>query len=541
MPLRPSVSRHKKFLLLFCALCYLYFRGVGDHGLFDPLEGLNASVSLNMASRGEPFYPMAGELPFAGSTLGFWWLNALSLCAFGWSEFATRFFPACAALLIAVAAAVMARPEGRRAAYYAALVSGTTLLSFLPSQLSSVHTLYAALMGLALTGFVRGRGDPRFRPLAHAGAILALVVYGPAGFLLPWLTLFLYSQLVDDPDSVLPFLLNRPGLFITAGIGLGYLLLLKVKNPVMLSLLGYLPSSTTLLPFLPVMMTGFFPWCGYLLQAFVSACPRSMDDLLNPEGPRLFLLLWTTVFAFSALLSEDALALTACLPSLAVLTALYMDESVTRNTVEGAQRATALNLLLTTFLLAGGLPLLFSLYPELGVAFSSLLVWVFFSLLFLFASWYYARTKQLVKLWRHTGLIALLSLLPLAGAFDLVAEATSLRSVGLYLRGELKKGEVVVQYAMNRPSLFFYTAHDSVLTAAAPLPDIQGQRSLGDPELHRLWKETARVYLLIDRDQPLSSPLPESVSDVYRSGRLLLLSNRSHAVPVQAAPVLPTP
>ncbi|WP_208873501.1 hypothetical protein, partial [Fretibacterium fastidiosum] len=43
-------GRRRNLLIFLTILAYLYFRGIGDHGLLDPLEGVNASVGLTMAT-----------------------------------------------------------------------------------------------------------------------------------------------------------------------------------------------------------------------------------------------------------------------------------------------------------------------------------------------------------------------------------------------------------------------------------------------------------------------------------------------------------
>ena len=58
-------SRHKVALLIALALGYLYFRGIGDHGLLDPLEGANA------AFQGGLHVPSVGEMPYLGRSMGF--------------------------------------------------------------------------------------------------------------------------------------------------------------------------------------------------------------------------------------------------------------------------------------------------------------------------------------------------------------------------------------------------------------------------------------------------------------------------------------
>ncbi|MBQ7267408.1 MAG: hypothetical protein IJR11_03465, partial [Synergistaceae bacterium] len=86
--------RIKPAVLFGLLLVYIFFRGIGDHGLIDSVEGVNASVAAHMAGSGNYFVPKIGTALSSGSTMGSWWLSALGLKLFGWGEFAVRFFSA---------------------------------------------------------------------------------------------------------------------------------------------------------------------------------------------------------------------------------------------------------------------------------------------------------------------------------------------------------------------------------------------------------------------------------------------------------------
>ena len=517
-------SRHKVALLIALALGYLYFRGIGDHGLLDPLEGVNAAVGANAAFQGVLRVPAVGEMPCLGRSMGFWWLEALSLGVFGWEEYSVRFWSALAGLGMAAAAAVAVGKGRPRGACLAAVISGTTLLSFVVSQLAAPHALYACLVSFALASFVRSGDDRRCAVPAHAAAALAFVVHGPEGLLLPWLCLYLYSVLTDDPGALTRPLFYGPGLAVGGVLALGYVFLLHAGSPMLLTLMRY--RAPVSFPFvLPVLLAGTLPWTGFLLRAAAASWPRSGEDLLNPEGPRLLLLVWTGVF-FVFGVSGDPLALVACIAPLAALAGICLDEWLEKGRISMIQGAVALNLACLFLALAVGLPLLLRTFPVLAAALLSILPWVFFTALFGFASWYYAKTKQGAKLARNLSAAAMLALLPLAGVFDLLAEAVSLQEVGLTLRDTVRREDILAQYAMNRPSLFFYTLKSPVLVNSPLVPGLAEQKVESDTALHLLWESTNRVLLLIGSDQRILAPLPQEVNVLYDSGRFLVLSNR---------------
>ena len=504
---------------------YLYFRGIGDHGLLDPVEGINASVSLSMLFSSAA-HPQLNGTPFAGSTLGYWWMSSLSLLLFGWNEFAVRFWSVCGGLGMAIAAALSVRQTSSRAAYYAALISATSLLSYFSSQLSSVHTLYSALVSFCMAAFACAPGNPRLYIAGHISSALAFIAYGPAGIILPWFALFLYSILIDDLTIFRKAFLNVFGLSFSVSVSLGYILFLYFKNPALLAFLRYIPSSTAPVSCFLALTAGFFPWLGYFISAILSALPRGEEEILNPEGPGLFILVWLGVFAFFGLFSGDGLLLTTCVPAMSALTGLFIDRVTAKDEIKKIQTATTINILLFAVFLAVAFPIILVFYPDFSYTLMSTLPWVFFSALFIFAIWQYAKKLQPLKLWRHAGLTAMLSLLPLAGAFDLYAEGTSVQSSGLFLRNNIKEESTLIQYAINSPSLYFYTGHNYLLVNGKILPELLGQKQFNDTDLHNHWKGKHRVFLLIDRAEQLQAPLPDEINNLWGTGRLFILSNK---------------
>ena len=109
--MRKFIKNHKAAILFGIILFYLYFRGIGDHGLIGNVEGVNASVALHMLGGENYFVPKIGECLTAGSTMGTWWLFAAALKIFGWGEFSVRFFSALSGLGMILISALLARSD----------------------------------------------------------------------------------------------------------------------------------------------------------------------------------------------------------------------------------------------------------------------------------------------------------------------------------------------------------------------------------------------------------------------------------------------
>ena len=236
------------------------------------------------------------------------------------------------------------------------------------------------------------------------------------------------------------------------------------------------------------------------------------------------------------------LFLSAAFPALASLCGDYFAKATEERNILAFQRTVLYEICFMAPFLCVGLFWLFrNKDGAIRNTMTSMAPWAFFCCLFLFAAWYYARTRQPKKFMLHTSVASLLCLLPLAGAFQLLSENTSLREVGHFLRDDLASRDVVVQYAMNRPSLFFYTAHDSLPTLTAPFPALPGQKIMDPALLLRMWNGADRVFMLIERRQQISVPLSQEVYNLKEAQELVVLSNRRDREKVDFVPAVGIP
>jgi 4-amino-4-deoxy-L-arabinose transferase-like glycosyltransferase len=526
-------SAHKAAFSICAALLFLFFRGIGDHGLLDPVEGINASVTLNMAGRLDFFNPLAGDLPYLGKSLGFWWLSALTLILSGWREWPLRLWPALGGLGMAAASWFIARRMmNERAANCAAVLTGTSLLTYAASQLAAPYTLYAFCVTAALAGAVYGFRDRRFFLLLHGASSAAMLVCGPAGLLLPWLCLLLYACLTEQYRFFADALFYMPGLSATLALGGGYALLLYFKSPALLASIRYLPPSAAFGSFpsaLLFLAFGFFPWAGLVPETIKRSRPRDWLLILPSERENVLLFAWTAVFLFFGLFSRDAFFLAAPLPALAALCAARVMEAVESGDIKTLRRMTVWEFrFFGACLLLGLLCFFFGGANPLRKTLMSLVPWAASFVLFLFAGWRYVETRQPLKWILALGVAALLSLMPLAGVFDLLADRISPREIGLFLRETLKlsQNDRIAQYGANRPSLFFYTAKDSLLFHASPIPGVVGQKIENDALLNEIWGKSRRVFMIVEREQKILRPLRTLPYNVYEKNDQVVLSDR---------------
>lgn len=523
--------KNKTFIFLLFILAYLHLRGIGDHGLLDPLEGVHASVSLSMAAGQGLLSPSIEGLPYMGKSLGFWWMECLSLKLFGWNEFSVRLISAFAALGLALVSGQIARRvKDERAGLYSTVIAGSTLLLFIVSQLASPHALYGFSLALTLMGLVYGLRDIRYFTLFHIATSIAFIVHGPSGILLPWVVFLLYAWTVEQEFYFLNALFYKPGLLAAVILAGGYILLLKFQNPILLMLMRYNPPAPAFSSSAKALLLAFAalcPWGGLFIASLKEACPQRWDFIPPSQRDRFLLLIWIIVFFIFGSFSGDSLALISIIPAVSVLCGLKLTQTIETSDLRAAKNIVALTSLWFVILLVVAFPWIRFLYPGfLGNTWLSILPWMFFYSLFLFAAAYYSNTRQLKKLALHLCSVSLISLLPLAGVYDLLAEYASLRTIGLYLRDEAEAKDFLLQYSMNRPSLFFYTAQNPIPVNALPLSGLVGQKTIGEDELNHLWLEPRRVFLILDRRQTLPSPLPGEVFNLEEANGLAVLSNK---------------
>ncbi|MBQ7219359.1 MAG: glycosyltransferase family 39 protein [Synergistaceae bacterium] len=525
--LRLNSLLRKPAFLFGALLFYLYFRGIGDHGLIDPVEGINASASIHMSASGNYFVPRIGNALLTGKTMLTWWLSAVALKLFGWSEFAVRFWSALSGLGMAWASAKAAKSEFRRSSWLAASVCASMTGCFVVSQIASSHAIYSCLTAITMAGAVRSRENLRWLIPAHLASSLAFMAHGASGLFLPYMAVIIYSVLSEDWDMMRNFFTWPAGIIITVIIAGFYLVALIIANP---ELVHFLRCMNHVYTFGGIagasvfVFMCFVPWAGFLIRAVFEVVPR---DLPAKKSPEFFLLVWAGVFAFAALASGDLLSVASCLPALSALLGLRLGEWLSAKKLYSVRMSVMITVLLLVPVLYMVLPFTMNILPVVKASLLSLIPWGIIAGLFIFGSWYYTRTKQIAKWVRNVPGAALLCLMPLAGVFNLTADMYSVRDIGRRLGGLVEGSNTVIQYGVNHPSVYFYTYRNSYIIEAELTPGLQEKNFAAEYSLiGSLWQGKERVFLIMDNDMHPDTPLPQNITHILESEGILLLSNQ---------------
>lgn len=527
-----KLFRNKSALIFILLLFYLYFRGAGDHGLIDPVEGINASIELHMLASGNYFVPKIGEALTAGHSLGTWWLSAFAISVFGWGEFAVRFWSVISGLGMIFACVLASRKsddDRARKAWLSASVCAGMTLCFVVSQIASSHALYACMTALVMAGIIRSRKNKKWLVLAHVALTFAFIVHGFEGMLLPFTAVIIYCVLCRDWELLKDFFTWPAGIIITIFFCGIYFITIVLVNPYLAHFMrcqNYAYTFGGIIGTIIFAFMSFAPYHGFILRALYEVLPREYPARKSPE---LFMLVWAFVFASAAFLSGDILSLAACIPAVSAILGIKIDSWLAQKKLLSIRFSVMISILLLGPLLYILLPaiILTGTFPAINAALISLIPWEILTGLFLFACWYYTKTRQITKWVRNVPAAALLCLMPLAGIFNLTADVYSVRNIGMRLRDIIKGNDLVIQYSVNYPSIYFYSLRNSILIDSELTGGVEEKKFImNDEMLHRIWDRNQRIFLMIPQEKRPENPLPQNIFHIIEDDGILLLSNQ---------------
>ncbi len=534
--------------------------------MIDPIEGVNASVSLHVSATGNYFEPRLGSSLIAGASLGYWWLSAIALKIFGWEEFSVRFFSALSGLAMIFLAALSAKrfpDDNSRKSWLAACIAASMTICFVASQIASPNSILAFLTSMIMFGLVKSMSENNANWLmfAHVGIILSFVLNGYDTLILAVLAVFIFCYVLNDYDLLVKFLGYMPG-SVTSILAIGiYLVTLIAINPLILHFMRCEPPDLPTLGVfggLTFVLGSFMPWQGFIIRAIYEVMSRAkyfieMNRLesefesgesvgsgfeqkfasdqevfdRNVFYQRFFLIVWAMIFGIAAILTGKFLSLAGCVVPFAALLGDVLDGWLSRERILSVGMSLLIDVPLIFVNIFVILPLGIIFVPIFRASVISLVPWAGIVILFVMAAWYYAKTRQILKWSRNVMALALFALMPLSGVMDLIAEVTSIRVQGLELQKLVQKDDVIVQYYENHPSMFFYTYRDSSLVNAPLLPGVAQKKFVTNEQtISAMWRGKARVFLLLPAEKQLDKVLPANVTGIVQTDSHLLLSNK---------------
>ncbi len=189
----------KYWLMLFMAAAVLLFAGNGSLLVTDSVESNYALTAKEMVLSGDWLSPQIYGHYWYDKPIFFYWLTALAYKIFGFTEFASRFFPALFGLGgLALAAWGGSKLDNERSGFCSALVLLSSVEFFLISKSVITDAVLFFFFSATLLFFYLGYRDGKasYWYIMYAAAGFSVLTKGPIGVLLPGLiiTLFLLWQ-----------------------------------------------------------------------------------------------------------------------------------------------------------------------------------------------------------------------------------------------------------------------------------------------------------------------------------------------------------
>lgn len=218
---------------LLLAALVSFFSGLAATPLFDLDEGAFSAATLEMFERGDFLATYLNGVPRYDKPILSYWLQAASVWAFGFNEFALRLPSALAVVAWTVLAyRFAARLYDRNTALGAAILTATTLgVSFIGRAATADALLNACLAGALFAQFMwLKQGRTRDLYFAWAGMALGFLTKGPVAIVIPLLTALLYLASRGEPRRFLGLVSDKRAWLIFAAIALPWYIAITVSQ-----------------------------------------------------------------------------------------------------------------------------------------------------------------------------------------------------------------------------------------------------------------------------------------------------------------------
>ena len=488
---------HPFYLVILAALfLFLSFYRLASVTLFDVDEAVFAEATKEMVNDGNWITPTYNGENRYDKPILFYWLMAASYKVFGINELGARFPSALAGFLLCLAVFLFGRRTGSvETGIYASAALSLSLFYFVYSHAAVTDMVLTLFITLSIFSFFLSR-----RQRAAAGAsddlylygfylfsALAFLTKGLIGIVFPFAITMIYMFAKERMSGVrrvfslkgliLFFLVSGPwyGAELATN-GMEFIRLFIIKHHFLRYTEVISGHSGPVYYYIPVLVIGLFPWIVFLPGGIKNALKRSRNPLVIPtvpgagdrrqgagradmEAPAIMLaFIWLVFifvfFSFSTTKLPDYML--PAIPAACLLIASGMSDKW-----GPWKRYEYASMAILSVLMAAAFVISRQYLSKLGIAETG---WVFVVALTMAAL---AGTGIYAVLRRRgsSGIVAALMLafllvlsvkaLPLANGYMQGA----LHKFSLYAKENLPRGEKVVVYRMNNPSIVFYSDH----------------------------------------------------------------------------------
>jgi len=299
-------------ILVVFSIFFILF--LGELPFKEPDESRYAAIPREMLESGDFITPRLNYVKYFEKPPLHYWVNALSLSAFGNKEAAARFpsalFGLCGVLLVYHLGRKL---YGRRAGLYSALVLGSSVGFLFQSRMNIIDTTLTICMAAALGFFLlasrREETDKgRYYYLFYLFCALSVLAKGLIGIVLPGGVIFFYLLLTKRWNLLREMRLFS-GTVLFLAVCAPWFVLVSLKNPEFFQFFFIHEHFERFLTkvhgryeppwyFIPVLLGGMMPWSFFLPGAAKFAWEKRDSHIL-------FLSLWFgVIFVFFSLSSS---------------------------------------------------------------------------------------------------------------------------------------------------------------------------------------------------------------------------------------------
>ncbi|MDP8215726.1 MAG: glycosyltransferase family 39 protein [Candidatus Kaelpia imicola] len=262
-------------LVLISASILFFF--LGHLSLIDPDEGRYAESAREMMNSNQYLIPLLNSAPRINKPILFYWTIVASYKIFGVNEFAARFPSALSGLGLILGLYLFVKEEKKeKRSFIPMLVLLSSPAFLISSRIAITDMLFTTFIIFSIFTFWLGLGNKKFIFLSFIFAGLSLATKGPAGVLLIFLSILLFS-IIERDRSYFKRLFNPWGIMIMLLIGGGWYLMLffKIGQADFFELIreetlgrfqeGFVHRE----PFyyyIPLIFAGFIPWSFFFFR-----------------------------------------------------------------------------------------------------------------------------------------------------------------------------------------------------------------------------------------------------------------------------------
>jgi 4-amino-4-deoxy-L-arabinose transferase-like glycosyltransferase len=345
----------------------LWFVLLAAHPLFNPDEGRYAEIPREMLATGDFLVPRLNGLIYIEKPPLQYWATLAGFAVFGISEWAARLCVGVGGVLtVLIVFALADRLWGRRVAWRAGLMCGSTFLLVLMSHHLTLDMSLTLFVTAALAAFCMAQEErvnvPRrhlWMTLAWIATALGVLTKGLVAMLLPAVTVFIYSILQKDyrvwkslsPTRGVPWfiLIAAPWFLWMQHAVPQFFDFFFVREHLQRYLTRMADRHEPWWFFIPVLLVGVLPWVASAARAFATGwrprVPRGEFDV------RRFLWVWVVVtfVFFSASDAKLVPYILPLFPALVLLMAAGEDDDLRRELAVTARGLGVFGLALALF------------------------------------------------------------------------------------------------------------------------------------------------------------------------------------------------